>query len=166
MGVEIRVDALGKQQVIMLQRERRLPSMCEVTAKGAWLLPHKHVNQTVISAPASLSRRGYCICLKFETNTHYELRPFSVAVEQAEVWWMRDGFYGINCRGNLASQPEEKIISVWRSFSFERCSKREERTHRTQGWAFIQGRKKLSKQSKDTKKVFQDDSYFFDNGLK
>lgn len=58
-------------------------------------------------------------------------------------------------QGNLESQPEEKIISVWKSFSFERCSKREERTHRTQGWAFIQGRKELSKQSQDTKRYFK-----------
>lgn len=74
--------------------------VCEVTAKGAWLLPHKHITQSLfISAPASLSVLGDGICLKSEGNAHSELELFSVAIKPTEVWWMRDSFNRINCRG-------------------------------------------------------------------
>lgn len=46
MQAEIRLDALGKQQVIMSLSERLLPNVCEIAAKEptAWLLPCKYMS--------------------------------------------------------------------------------------------------------------------------
>lgn len=85
---EIGVDALGKQRVIMLQHERRLPSACEVAAKGArghdCSLPNARSRLT----PAHLHRRqgsGIAFCLKFEGNARYELLLFFVVIKAAAI---------------------------------------------------------------------------------
>lgn len=160
----------------MLQRERRMATVCvcEVTAKGAWLLPHKHITQSLfISAPASLSVLGNGICLKSEGNTHYELQLFSVAIKPAEVWWMKDSFNRINCRGTTLRGNDLCVPKAFQLSGAENGKRGQ--TVPKGGWALTQDQKELSKQNKEDsemyskkkiqQKTYQDDSYF-DNSLK
>lgn len=117
---------------------------------AAWLLPRKPMNHIFISAPASLSGLGNCICLKFKGNTHYELQLFFVVIKPAEIWWMRDGFYRINCRGIYRVNPNFEWWQCRKAFQLSGAANRKRAQIISKGrWAFTQNQKELGKHNKE-----------------